>query len=180
MINQSSSSAGTNDASRRLDRSDQSNSRPQSPAIVHHQGMSTNHCPSIDQSSSSAGTNDASSRMDGTDLDTKYPSKSLLLLVEPFLFKNLSQLAPPWKRWEPDSNFLKDLQKWNIAHKDDKLPSVLDKVNSILESKPLQAALEFIPDIPFPAKSLVKAMVSLFLLGSVSDVSSQIPATYPY
>jgi len=67
---------------------------------------------------------------------------------------------------EPDPDFLYKLHKWNIAHKDDKLPAVLTKVNSVLESKPLEAALEFIPNSPFPAKSLVKAMVNLFLLGS--------------
>ena len=33
--------------------------------------------------------------------------------------------------------------------------------------------MEFIPNTPFPAKSLVKAIVSLILLGGVSDVSLQ-------
>ena len=84
-------------------------------------------------------------------------------------------LAPPWQGWEPDQEFLYKLHQWNIAHKDNKLPAVLAKVNSALESKPLQAALEVIPDNPFPAKSLVKAMIGLFLLGSVSDLSSQTP-----
>jgi hypothetical protein len=62
---------------------------------------------------------------------------------------------------------------------DEKLPIVLKKVNSVLESKPLYAALEFIPDNPFPAKSLVEALINLFLLGSVSDVSSQTPCHLP-
>jgi hypothetical protein len=93
--------------------------------------------------------------------------------------KDPSRLAPPWQGWEPDPDFLYELHKWNIAHKDNKLLAVLAKVNSILESKPLEAALEFIPNSPFPAKSLVKAMVSLFLLGSVSGVSLP-PAIYPY
>ena len=89
------------------------------------------------------------------------------------LSKGPSRVAPPWQRWEPDLNFLNDLQNWNRTHKNDKLPAVLAKVNSILESKPFEAALNFIPESPFPAKSLVTAMISLFLLGSVSDVSSQ-------
>ena len=93
--------------------------------------------------------------------------------------KDQSRLAPPWQGWEPDPDFLYKLHKWNVAHKHDKLSAVLTKVNSVLESKPLKAALEFIPDNPFPAKSLVKAMVSLFLLGSVSDVSSQTPCHLP-
>ena len=80
---------------------------------------------------------------------------------------------PPWQGWEPDSNFLYELRKWNIARKDDKLPVIFKNVNSALDSESLQAALEFIPDCPFPAKSLVKAMVSLFQLGIVSDLSSQ-------
>ena len=134
----------------------------------------------IGHSSSSAGTNDTSSRLDGTVLDTKDSGKCLPHIVGPSLSKDPSRLAPPWKRWEPGSNFLNDLQKWNTANKDRKLPAVLAKVNRILDSKPLQAALESIPNSPFPAKSLVKVMVSLFQLGSVSDVSAQIPATYPY
>ena len=84
-----------------------------------------------------------------------------------------TRLASPWQGWEPDSNFLHDLHKWNIANKDRKLPAVLAKVNSILESKPLQAALEFIPSSPFPAKPLVKTIVSLIQLGVVSDIPSQ-------
>ena len=110
--------------------------------------------------------------------------KSGLVLAPTYLIvglssKHPSQLASPWQGWKPDSDFLHKLYKWNIDHKDDKLPTVLNKVNSILESKPLQAALEFIPDHPFPAKSLVKAMTSLFLLGSVSDVSSKTPCRIP-
>ena len=88
---------------------------------------------------------------------------------ETSLSKDPSWLAFQWERWEPDSNFLSDLRKWNKTHENDKLPAVLDKVNSILESKSLEAALEFIPDNPFPAKSLVKAIINLFLLGSVSE-----------
>ena len=99
----------------------------------------------------------------------------MLLIVRPPSTKVPSRLAPPWQGWEPDQEFLYKLHQWNIAHKDNKLPTVLTKVNSTLESKPLQAALEVIPDNPFPAKSLVKAMISLFLLGSVRDVSSQTP-----
>ena len=90
-----------------------------------------------------------------------------------------SRLAFPWQGWEPDSNFLNELHEWNKKHKDDKLPAVLEKVNSVLELEPFKVALEFIPDIPFPAKSLVIAMVSLFLLGSVSDLSSQTPCFLP-
>ena len=103
----------------------------------------------------------------------------MLLILRPPSTKVPSRLAPPWQGWEPDQEFLSKLHQWNIAHKDNKLPAVLAKVNSALESKPLQAALEVIPDNPFPAKSLVKAMISLFLIGSVSDVSSQTPEN-PY
>ena len=83
-----------------------------------------------------------------------------------------SRLAPPWQGWEPDQEFLYKLHEWDKKHKDEKLPAVLAKVNKVLELKSFQAALDCIPDNPFPAKSLVKAMISLFQLGSVSDVSS--------
>ena len=87
----------------------------------------------------------------------------------------ITRLAPPWQGWEPDSNFLHDLHKWNIANKDRKLPAVLAKVNSVLESRPFQAALEVIPSSPFPAKPLVKTIVGLIQLGIVSDIPSQTP-----
>jgi hypothetical protein len=100
--------------------------------------------------------------------------------------KDQSGLVPPWERWEPDPDFLYKLHKWNIDNKDETPPSILKKINSaltkintVLESKLLEAALEFIPDNPFPAKSLVKALINLFLLGSVSDVSSQTSCHLP-
>ena len=80
-----------------------------------------------------------------------------------------SRLAPPWQGWNPDQQFLHKLHEWDKKHKDDKLPVILAKVNNVLELDSFQAAMEFIPDNPFPAKSLVKAMISLFQLGSVSD-----------
>ena len=65
-------------------------------------------------------------------------------LVGPPSSKDPSRLAAPLQKWEPDSNFLSELHKWNIAHKDDKHPTVLAKVNIILESNPLKAASKFI------------------------------------
>ena len=92
--------------------------------------------------------------------------------MRPSSSKNPSQLATTWQGWEPDQDFLYKLYEWNKKHKDDKLPAVLAKVNNILDLESFQAALDCIPDNPFPAKSLVKAMIRLFQLGSVSDVSS--------
>ena len=94
-----------------------------------------------------------------------------------------SRLAPtpvPWEEWILDSNFLQNLYNWNIAHdsEDEKLLDLLAKINSVIESDFFEAALGFIPDTPFPAKSLVKAIINLFLLGSVSDVAD--PCHYPY
>ena len=126
--------------------------------------------------------NDTSSGLDRTDLDTKDEGQSLLQPTrqeDHYHLKVPSRLVPPWEGWKPDSNFLHELHKWNIANKDRKLPAVLAKVNSILESKPVQAALEFIPSSPFPAKPLVKTIVSLIQLGIVSDISSQTPCHLP-
>ena len=107
--------------------------------------------------------------MDRTKQDIKDLGQSLPLIVRPPSSKIPSQLATPWQGWELEQEFLYKLHEWNKKHKDDKLPAVLAKVNNVLELDSFQAALEFIPDDPFPAKSLVKAMISLFQLGSVSD-----------
>ena len=56
------------------------------------------------------------------------------------------------------------------THKDEQT-----SVNSILGSYPDQVAFEFIPSSLFPAKPLVKTILSLIQLGIVSDVSSQMP-----
>jgi hypothetical protein len=130
----------------------------------------------------SADTNpqtDASSGTNRVTKDEKFLGWSLILLIVELSSEDHSRLAPPWQEWELDSNFFYELKEWNNAHKDDKLPVVLANVNSVLESKPFEVALEFIPNSPFPAKSLVTALVNLFLLGSVSDVSSQIPCQLP-
>ena len=88
-IGHSSGSAGTNDASSKMDKTDRSNSRPQSSAIVHLQGISTNHCPSIGHSSSSAATNDASSKMDETDQSNSRPQSPAIVYPQGILSTNL-------------------------------------------------------------------------------------------
>ena len=143
----------------------QSNSRPSS-----QHGISNNHYP-YDSSWSPSGFWTLLVQIHKTTprVDWKEQTGTLKMEVSPFFnlvgppsSKDLSRLAAPWQGWEPDSNFPSEFHKWNIAHKDDNLPMVLAKVNSILESNPLKAALNFISDNPFPAKSLIKAMISLF------------------
>jgi len=76
-----------------------------------------------------------------------------------------SSSIPPWTEWEVDENSLCCINQWNREHQNNKFSTVvLERVNRILESKVFDATLAFIPDNPVPAKSLVKALVSLTLL----------------
>lgn len=74
-------------------------------------------------------------------------------------------MSPGWDDWKPEAQFLADLNQWNRQNKDNKLSDVLGKINSAIEdSKPF---IDFIPNSPFPAGTLVKALASLIQLGAV-------------
>ena len=71
-----------------------------------------------------------------------------------------------WDSWELDPDFFRALTQWTINHPDTTLDGVLKNVcDAIDRGKDL---LEVIPDAPFPARSLVKALGCLVKLGTVS------------
>lgn len=78
--------------------------------------------------------------------------------------------VPPWVEWKlgAKDNFLAELQKWNLAHKDQMLPDILEKIDRALDLTPSVVGL--IPSSPFPGQSLVTALVSLIQLGIVRDI----------
>jgi hypothetical protein len=77
----------------------------------------------------------------------------------------LSVLIPTWDSWELDSNFFKAMTRWTIDHPETTLHHVLDNMCvGIGNGKDL---LELIPDSPFPARSLIKAIGYLVKLGTV-------------
>jgi hypothetical protein len=84
--------------------------------------------------------------------------------VEPLLAE-----LPPWVEFKVDQNLtLNSIHEWNQQNPHNKFYIlVLGKVTAILESTVVQAGIKFIPDNPVPAQSLVSALVSLALLGTV-------------
>lgn len=74
----------------------------------------------------------------------------------------------PFSPYEPftiNPDVLQELHDWNRRHPSDRLPSVLDRIARIMESKPLVSALDAIPQSPFPVGPLVKSLMALISFG---------------
>ncbi|KZP32119.1 hypothetical protein FIBSPDRAFT_925490 [Athelia psychrophila] len=75
--------------------------------------------------------------------------------------------------WELDLDFFKAMSQWTKKHPESSLKSVMDKIFSVIESS--DDMMQFIPDSPFPARTLVTALVSLLRLGvKVSEAKSAV------
>lgn len=72
---------------------------------------------------------------------------------------------PAWDSWELDPKFFKALSQWTLDHPESTLDRVLDNVRSGIENG--DSLIAFIPDSPFPARSLVTALGYLLKLGIV-------------
>ena len=64
-----------------------------------------------------------------------------------------------------DEKFFKDMDAWKDQHPDSTLFKVMERVNDAV-TKNLPFA-ELVPDAPFPARGLVKALAHLLALGVV-------------
>ena len=72
----------------------------------------------------------------------------------------------PWdENWKLDSSFFKDMEAWKDQHPHSTLLKIMDRVNDAV-TKNLPFA-ELVPDVPFPARGLVKALAHLLTLGVV-------------
>ena len=72
----------------------------------------------------------------------------------------------PWdENWKLDEKFFDDMDTWKDQHPDSTLLKVMERVNDAV-SKNLPFA-ELVPDAPFPARGLVKALAHLLALGVV-------------
>jgi hypothetical protein len=76
----------------------------------------------------------------------------------------------PWNSWSLDEEFFGSLSRWTLERPQDTLTQVLDKVSDALETTKSVRAV--IPDSPFPARSLVEALLSLLKLGIVRIMQS--------
>lgn len=73
---------------------------------------------------------------------------------------------PPWEDWELDSQFFTSLSDWTQRNPGNKLERVFGQVCDAIQRN--KEFFEIIPDAPFPARGLVKALAQLILLGNVS------------
>ena len=89
----------------------------------------------------------------------------LILVMNLLIGRN----QPPWDdNWQLDHKFFKDMEAWDIAHPESTLTKVLEKVNDAVTL--CQPFIGYIPESPFPARSLVQGLAYLLQLGSVRKV----------
>lgn len=73
--------------------------------------------------------------------------------------------VPPWNSWSLDEQFFDSLCRWTKDNPGNSLTHVLDKLNDGIDaSRDLRGV---IPDNPFPARSLIEALLYLLKLGVV-------------
>ncbi|KAJ7748901.1 hypothetical protein B0H16DRAFT_897122 [Mycena metata] len=65
-----------------------------------------------------------------------------------------------YEEWKIDSNSISQLRAWGAGHENSNWRKLAERIDHSLKSKTLEAVQDFIPDSPFPAKTLVKALVS--------------------
>ncbi|KZP08539.1 hypothetical protein FIBSPDRAFT_261721 [Athelia psychrophila] len=85
-------------------------------------------------------------------------------LWDKFLKDEPARKQPPsWPSWELDPDFFQAMSRWTMEHPESSLDNVMDKICSAIESS--DSVMQLIPDSPFPARSLVTALVYLLRLG---------------
>ncbi|KAF7358159.1 hypothetical protein MVEN_00864200 [Mycena venus] len=85
--------------------------------------------------------------------------------INPYLKSTHTLPDPDWQAWKIDNKSISELREWGASHGDSNWRKLADKIHAALESKTLEAVQDFIPDSPFPAKTLVKALLSIVQLG---------------
>ncbi|KZP31458.1 hypothetical protein FIBSPDRAFT_1037451 [Athelia psychrophila] len=87
--------------------------------------------------------------------------------------ERLSVQKPPWPSWDLDPKFFQAMSQWTMDNPESSLDRVLDNVCTALEKS--DSVMQFIPDSPFPARSLVTALVYLLRLGiNISTAKSHV------
>ena len=75
--------------------------------------------------------------------------------------------TPDWDIWNIDGDAIIQLRKWGSAHGNSNWWKLVEKIDQSLKSKTIDTLKAFIPDSPFPAKTLVNALLNLVRLGIV-------------
>jgi len=83
-----------------------------------------------------------------------------------YLNAHSSRSQLPWdENWKLDEKFFTDMHGWKDRHPDSTMLKVMERINDAV-AKNLPFA-ELVPDTPFPARGLVKALAHLLALGVV-------------
>jgi hypothetical protein len=72
---------------------------------------------------------------------------------------------PPWNSWSLDEQFFVSLCRWKLQNDNHTLTQVLDEIRTGIET--VEDVTGLIPDSPFPARSMVEALLALMQLGIV-------------
>ena len=94
---------------------------------------------------------------------------SVLNLIHRLTAHGTTQTNPTieWKDWNIDGNAITELRAWGAAHENSNWIKLAETIDQSLKSKTLDTLKAFIPDTPFPAKTLVEALLNLVELGIV-------------
>jgi hypothetical protein len=69
--------------------------------------------------------------------------------------------------WNIDGDAITQLCEWGAAHGNSNWLKLAKRIDQSLKSKTIDVLKDFIPDGPFPAKTLVKALLGLVELSIV-------------
>jgi hypothetical protein len=83
--------------------------------------------------------------------------------------------TPDWQAWNIDGDAITQLCEWGSAHGNSNWRELAEKIDQSLNSKLINTLKAFIPDTPFPAKSLVNVLLGLVQLGIVRPLVRPIP-----
>jgi hypothetical protein len=76
-----------------------------------------------------------------------------------------------WEAWNINGDAISELRAWGAGHGNSKWRKLADKIDQSLKSETLEAIQDFIPNDPVPARTLVKALLSIVQLGIVRYLS---------
>ena len=83
---------------------------------------------------------------------------------------------PEWDVWNIDGDAIAQLRKWGNDREGSKWIKLAEIIDRSLKAKTLDTLKDFIPDSPFPARTLVKALLNLVELGIVRHFHGLIPS----
>jgi hypothetical protein len=92
--------------------------------------------------------------------------------MKPYIPNADSEAAlPAWEPFRLDYELLTNLRLWNKKNQTKRLPAILKSLTDTIESHGARLVSELIPNVPFPAGTLVKGLVGFLVLGLVRKSS---------